>query len=608
MNTLNRHRLLVAIGFLILLGGVTYSCKDFLNAVPQGTLNQATLTNAAGVEGSLIAAYRALDCTNSTNTDWGCAASGWPFGSVPSDEAYKGSEASDQPGVTDLELYNWTTGSADDYLNTKWIAVYEGVFRSNATLRLLHRVRAEKPGEIDNATAQSIEGEAKFLRAHYLFEGMRMWGAVPYYYENDTTDFKKTNVGVNDTLLILADLDSAIALLPATPRNGQKGRATKWTATAYKGRVQVYAHDYAGAITTLQSVVASGVYGLETSFDHVWTGFHQFADGPETILAYQASSNDGEPDGNNANYGERLNFPHSDSPFGCCGFHQPSQNLLNSFVVDANGLPKAVTDPTWNARNTFYVASINDTLDPRIDWTVGRDSVPFKDWGLHLPVWIRAPGYGGPYSPKKNIHEHSSGAESKVGWATGQLNSVHIHIYRYADLLLLLAEANVEQGNLAAALALVNQVRTRAGGPLATAQGCGSGVTAKAESILVARYPGCAADTRMAVPINDPVIKWATYKVGLYPTFPDPTFARNAVRIERKIELAMEGQRFFDLRRWGIADTTINNFLAVEKNRRSFLTAATPFATRYHLYPIPSLQIELSKVGGTSTLQQNPGW
>ncbi len=112
----------------------------------------------------------------------------------------------------------------------------------------------------------------------------------------------------------------------------------------------------------------------------------------------------------------------------------------------------------------------------------------------------------------------------------------------------------------------------------------------------------------MVVPITDTVIKWATYKVGQYPTFPDQTYGRNAVRVERKIELAMEGQRFFDLRRWGAADTTLNNFVAVEKNRRSFLTAATPFAAKYRLYPIPSLQIELSKVGGTSRLQQNPGW
>ena len=602
MNTLHSHRLLVGTGLLVLLGGITYSCRDFLDVPPQGALDSKTLTNSIGVEGSLIAAYRALDCTNSTNSNWGCAASNWVWGSVPSDDAYKGSEATDQPGVTDIELYNWTTGSADDYLNDKWSAVYEGVFRANATLRLLRRVRTEKPKEIDDATAHSIEGEALFLRAHYHFEGMRVWGAIPYYFENDTLDFKKTNVGVNDTTLILADLDSASKLLPATPRNGEKGRVTKWTALAYKGRVQVYAHDYAGAITTLQAVVASGAFALETSFDHVWTGFHQFADGPETILAYQASANDGEPDGNNANYGERLNFPHSDSPFGCCGFHQPSQNLLNAFVVDDSGLPKALTNPAWNARNSNYVASVNDTLDPRVDWTVGRDSVPFKDWGLHMPKWIRAPGYGGLYSPKKNIHEKASGAESKVGWAPAQLNSVHIHIYRYADLLLLLAEANIEQGNPDAARPLVNQVRARAG---VTAQGCGTST----DTILTKKYPACLTNDSLAVPLNSPSIKWATYKVGPYTTaWTDPAFARTAVRLERKLELAMEGQRFFDLRRWGAADTVIANYVTTEKTRRSYLTAAAPFTPRYHLFPIPSVQIELSKVGGQSTLCQNPGW
>src|SRR2546425_1248595 len=600
MKTRSRYRLLGGTAFLMLLGSVTYSCSDFLNVLPQGTVDQQTLTSKPGVEGTLLAAYRMLDCTTSLNDNWGCAASNWVFGSVPSDDAYKGSEASDQPGATDIELYNWLTGEAQSYLNVKWRAMYEGVFRSNATMRLLRKVRAEQPKAISDADAAGIRGEALFLRAHYHFDAYRMWKNIPYYTEDDTTDFRKTNVGVDVIGNILKDLDTAIVLLPATHRNGQVGRATSWTARAYKGRVQAYAGMWDNAVATLRAVRASGVFALETSVDHVWTGFSQFWNGKETILAYQAAANDGEPNGNNANYGERLNFPHSGSPFGCCGFHQASQNLLNSFVVDANGLPKAVTDPTWNARNTFYVASINDTLDPRVDWSVGRDSVPFKDWGLHLPTWIRAPGYGGPYSPKKNIHEHASGAESKVGWATGQLNSVHIHIYRYADLLLLLAEANVEQGNLAAALALVNQVRTRAG---VTAQGCGS-----VDTILLKKYPTCAGHTEIAVPITDPTIKWATYKVGLYTSFPTQDFARRAVQIERKIELAMEGQRFFDLRRWGIADTTINNFLAVERTRRSFLTAATPFAARYHLYPIPSLQIELSKVGGTSTLQQNPGW
>src|SRR3989440_811700 len=613
MNTLNRHRLLVGTGFLILFGGVTYSCKDFLNAVPQGTLNQATLTNAAGVEGSLIAAYRALDCTNSTNTDWGCAASDWAFGSVPSDEAYKGSEASDQPGVTDLELYNWTTGSADDYLNTKWTAVYEGVFRSNATLRLLHLVRAEKPTEIDNATAQSIEGEAKFLRAHYMFEGMRMWGAVPYYYENDTSDFKKTNVGVNDTTLILADLDSAIALLGpagAVPRNGEKGRATKWTATAYKGRVQVYARDYAGAITTLQSVVTSGVFGLETSFDRVWTGFHQFADGPETILAYEASANDGEPNGNNANWGERLNFPHALSPFKCCGFHQPSQNLANFFAVDgATGLPKAFTSPaTWNNRDSVWVASPTDTVDPRLDWTIGRDSVPYKDWGMHSIAWIRAPGYGGRYSPKKNAQEKASGAVSKVGWQPEQENGVHIHIFRYADMLLLDAEAKVETNDLAGAQAIVNQIRARAA---VAAQGCGAG---SSNAALVAKYPVCTNDDRIAVPLTDPSIRWATYKVSPYTTpWPDQATARNAVRIERRLELAMEGQRLFDLRRYGgpYAQQVMTAYLTAEMTpaRRAYKGAQARYATPLNdYYPIPQVEIDLSTVAGVKRLAQNPGW
>src|SRR2546422_757714 len=604
MNTLYRQKLLVGTGLLVLLGGVTYSCKDFLETEPQGTLRSTSLLTAVGVEGSLVAAYRGLDCTTSTNSNWGCAASDSVWASVPSDDAYKGSEATDQPGVTDIELYNWTTGSADDYLNNKWSAVYEGVVRSNGTLRLLGQVRVLKPNEIPPSDASSIAGEALFLRAHYHFEGYRMWANIPYYSdENDTTDFRKTNVGVNVIGNILKDLDSAIVLLPLTPRNGDKGRATKWTARAYKGRVQMYAGDYAGAKTTLDAVVARGVYGLEASFDHVWTGFHQFADGPETILAYQASANDGEPDGNNANYGERLNFPHSDSPFGCCGFHQPSQNLLNFFVVDGTtGLPKALTDPAWNARNTNFVASTADTVDPRLDWTVGRDSVPFKDWGVQIPKWIRAPGYGGLYSPKKNIHEKASGAESKVGWATGQLNSVHIHIYRYADLLLLLAEANVELGNLELARGLVNQVRIRAG---VTAQGCGSST----DTILTKKYPLCKTDSRLAVPINDPNIKWATYRVGQYTTpWTDPVFARNAVRMERRLELAMEGQRFFDLRRCGIEGTGDPAHLTVEKNRRSYLGAAAAFTARYHLYPIPSLQIEFSKVGSTGALQQNTGW
>src|SRR6266852_5902551 len=153
MNTPLRYRLLSGTALVMLVAGVAYSCKDFLNTPAQGTLDQTPLQTKAGVEATLIAAYRALDCTNSTNSNWGCAASNWVWGSVPSDDAYKGSEPTDQPGATDIELYNWTTGSAEDYLDNKWSHIYEGVVRANSTLRLLKKVLAEKPGEIDAATA-----------------------------------------------------------------------------------------------------------------------------------------------------------------------------------------------------------------------------------------------------------------------------------------------------------------------------------------------------------------------------------------------------------------------------------------------------------------------
>ena len=589
MRNLPRYRSWFLTALLMLAVGATYNCSDFLDAPPQGALDDQTLANAAGVEGALIAAYRVLDWNTGSGGAWGSAASNWVWGSVTSDDAYKGSEASDQPAITDIELYNWLTGAADnEYLNDKWRARYEGVVRANAAINLLNTVRASSPGEISDADADGIRGEALFLRAHYHFEAWQMWENIPYYTETDE-DFRKTNVGVDAIPLILADLDEAISLLPTTPRNGQVGRATQWTAKAYKGRVQVYSGDYAGALTTLREVRNTGPYALEVSYDRVWTGFASFANGPETILAYQASANDGEPSGNNANYGERLNFPHSGSPFGCCGFHQASQNLVNFFKVDANGLPLALTDPNWNASNAEFDASMNTVpVDPRIDWTLGRDGVPFKDWGTHEAGWIRSPTFGGPYSPKKNIHEKASGAQSNVGWVNTQLNSVNVHIYRYADLLLLLAEAEVEAGDLETARAIVNQIRARAA---VTVQGPGND----------------ASD--IAVPITDASITWANYQIGQYTTaWTDQATARTAVRYERRLELAMEGKRFFDLRRWGMAEQVLNAYLAVESGRRSFLTAATPFSSKHLLYPIPSRQIELSKVGEESRLVQNSGW
>lgn len=647
MNKRNRNRLLYGMAGAIVAAGVTYACKDFLDIPAQGTVDEATLATRSGVEGSLIAAYRSLDCSSSSAGSWGCAASNWVWGSVPSDDAYKGSNLGDQQPVNTVETYLWFL--ADDYINQKWSQVYEGVSRANAALRLLDKVLREKPFEIDTTTpdgrltADGIRGEAIFLRAHYHFEAYRMWGSnadggpggIPYYRQNDL-DYRKTNEGVDAIAEILADLDTAIALLPATPRNLDKGRATAWAARAYKGRVQVYGAAatpalWDSALVTLRAVRASGVYSLETSFDQVWTGRPQYQNGPETILAFQASARDGEPSGWNSNWGERLNFPHSGSHFGCCGFHQPSFNVVNFFRVDSAGLPVALTSSAWNspAPQPDSLIPPSDTgqvwkglnfhgdnlapVDPRIDWTLGRDNVPYKDWGLHNRSWIRDASYSGPYSSKKNIHEASDTAtsENNVGWQATQTNDVNIHIFRYADMLLLLAEAEVEVGLLANALAIVNEIRARAG---QVAQGCGS-----ADTTLTNRYPSCVGNTSMTMPlVQNPTIDsvstpWAQYRIGLYPSFPDQAYARAAVRYERRLELAMEGQRFFDLRRWGGADTVIANYIATERNRIPYLGLATTFTLpKYARYPIPSVQIALSRVTGpdslTRGLRQNPEW
>lgn len=586
-----RKRLILGIAALTVTAGAIAGCKNFLTdaSVPQGTLDAGTLSTKAGVEGTLMAAYRQLDYTTGVGGGFASAASNWIFGSVTSDDAYKGSEATDAPEIDQVEVWQWAASGADGQLNDKWKATYEGVVRSNAAINLLKKVVADKPSEISSADAKSIEGEALFLRAHYHFEAWRFWGNIPYYREADT-DFSKANLTKAQAATeILKDLDAAIALLPATPRNGDKARITSWTAKAYKGRVQLYNGEFANALATLRDVKNAGPYALEQSYDRVWTGFSAFENGKETILAYQASANDGEQNGNNANYGERLTFPHSGSPFGCCGFHQPSQNLVNFFATDATtGLPASQTNANWNASSANFAAGATTPVDPRLDFTVGRDGVPYKDWGPHSRDWIRAPSYGGTYSNKKNVHEKASGAQSSVGWVNTQLNSVNIHIFRYADLLLMLAEAEVEAGSLESARAIVNQIRTRAA---VNVQG-----------------PGTDAAT-IAVPITDPrVAAYANYRIGNYITpWTSQTAARNAVRDERRLELAMEGQRFFDLRRWGIAETVLNAYITVEKTRRLQLASAATFAPRYALFPIPTIQVQLSKAKGAG-LTQNTGW
>src|SRR5258705_3378713 len=279
MTKASRQPMLLGTALMFLAAGTLFGCKDsFLTdaAAAQGVLDQSVLANSAGVEGNLIAAYRSLDYTNSAGGSQASAASDWVWASITSDDSYKGSEPSDFNALNDIEGYHWGTGLADGVLNDKWKSLYEGVSRTNATLNLLAQVVKDKPAEISAANQKGIIGEANFLRAHYMFEAYKVFGNVPYLRETDTDLRKaaipKAQVGAE----IIKDLDAAIANLATTPRNGQVGRVTSWTAKAYKGKVQMYLGQFAAAKTTLTDVVANGPYALQPSFDQVWTGFKAF--------------------------------------------------------------------------------------------------------------------------------------------------------------------------------------------------------------------------------------------------------------------------------------------------------------------------------------------
>ncbi len=546
-----------------------FACsEDFLDRPAQGNLDAVTLANQAGVEGNLISCYAYLD-GQSTAGGIVSATSNWVFGSVASDDAYKGSEPGDNQTSTDIEMYQWSTGNADGGMNEKWSGHYDAISRANATLNLLLTVEG-----ISQADQDRIKGEALFLRAFYHFELWKCFENIPYYTETDE-DFRKTNVGVNPVPLILADLDEAINLLPESQT--AVGRVNSWVAKAFKGKVQVYDEDWDGALITLREVVGSDVYSLEENYHYVFDVAHN--NGPETVLAYQASVNDGAGGGQNGNHPDRLNFPHSGSPFGCCGFHQPSYNMVNVFKVDANGLP--FLDGSWNDA----LLDPADPVDPRLDWTTGRDGVPFLDWGLHEAGWIRARSWAGPYSIKKTVYEQAAGAASAVGWAPYQLNSLNRHLLRYADVMLLLAEAEIHAGDPEEARLLINEIRTRA------AQGAQGPVGGP-----------------MVVPIDDASITWATYNIGTYPPAGWDAIALDALKMERRLELGMEGHRLFDLRRWGDAITVLNDYIATESTRTAYLGAAFEFEERHMRYPIPITQIELSVVEGEQRLVQNPGW
>ncbi|MEL6924195.1 MAG: RagB/SusD family nutrient uptake outer membrane protein [Bacteroidota bacterium] len=566
---MKKNNLLLFFVVLLLGAGIVACSDDFLEAPPQGALDAGTLANEQGADAAVISAYSMLDgwaeSWGSISSPWPASGSNWIWGSVMSDDAHKGSEAGDQGQTEELELFQWAPGNS--YFNDKFIILYEGIARANAAIALVKSVE-----NLDPDKARQLEAEARFLRAHFHFDGWKLWKNIPYYTEEDT-EFRKPN---NEDIVpkIIADFEFAADALPAT--QGQVGRATSGAANAYLGRVYMFVNDYSNAKSKLDAVVNSGNYDLSPCFNDIFNIGSE--NGPEMVFSIQASVNDGTSEGQNGMFGDRLNFPHGGSPFGCCGFHQPTQNLVNAHRVDDNGLPLF---DTFN--DTDVDENFTGPLDPRVDWTVGRDGIPFLDHGTHEPSWIRARSFQGPYSPKKFSYRAGQNQQSG-GWVSTQLSPVNFPIIRYSDVLLMLAEAEVEVGSLERARELTNLVRGRAGN---CAQGADGGTSTLTD--------GAA---------------YANYSVSTYDdAWTDKNAARDAVRYERRLELALEGHRFFDLRRWGIAAEVLNKYIEEEKPKRAYLNASAGYQSpKNDLFPIPTQQIELSKIDGEAQLTQNPGF
>lgn len=613
--------------FLIVSGLLTvvnFSCNDFLDKQPLGALSASNVTNKAGISALLIGAYSLLDgqvgltnlagvagVVNPTGITYASACSNWIYGSVCADESYKGSTPTDQPPIVQLATWSLSaTGGTNNYMNYKWAILYTGIQRANEVIPSIPQAT-----DIEAAEATRMIAESRFLRAHYHMDAQKMWNNPPYVDESVSLANNNLNVPNIDESgnfisiwpKIEADLVFAKDNLPAT--QSQVGRVNKWAAQAYLAKAYMFQDKYAQAKPLLEDLIANGVTskGEKYSLVNFESNFNaQTKNGPESVFACQMSVNDGSQ--LNGNFGDVLNFPNgSGAPGGCCGFNNPSFNLANAFKTDENGLPLL---DTWNEGkgvNDEIAANVYDgPLDPRIDWTIGRPGIPYLDYGPHTTAWIRDLSVNGVFSPKKNVYAKSQfgnlSSNETAFWGATQINANNYTFIRFADIILWAAECEVEIGSLDKAQEYVNRIRSRAADP------AGWVYKNATYSATAAKY----TVTATSVPADN-------YKINAYPagqfTMRGKDYARKAVQFERRLELAMEGHRFFDLQRWdngsGSMANILNAYQSVEKTKKSFHSVNptarfTKGVSEY--YPLPQTQIDLENSSGKVVLKQNPGY
>ncbi|MBZ4189730.1 RagB/SusD family nutrient uptake outer membrane protein [Niabella beijingensis] len=556
--------------FILFILVTVYSCgKSFLDAKPQGALAEPQLANTKGVESALIGAYGIMN--GNISGTWGNYSSGpsqWLYGEVAADNAHKGSNSTDQSPMNDIELHK--VNPSNDNLPTMWRVYYEGVIRCNTTLKLLSVVQSGGGEKFSEDRAKEIAAEARLLRGHYYFFLARVFKNIPYIDENMSVQEAAQVKNDKDVFpMIEADFKAAAEGLPGDYKKplNEAGRVDKYAAEAYLGKLYLYQKRYPEALVEFKKVIQNKPALTDLAFE---ANFNvKTKNGQEGILVSQSIIN---PDGSgdNANVGDMLAGLYGNSPGGCCGFFQPSVDLVNAFKVGTDGLPyldgSYRTNPYKSDQGLSGGAAdaykLDTTLrfDPRLDYTVGRRLVRYRDWGVVVPGWIRDQPFGGPFvAVKQSINQ--SDFSGNVATGTNYLNAQNINIIRLSDVYLMAAECAVETSALGDAKDWVNAVRLRA---------------ANLDPVLTG--------------YGNPAAK---YLIKTYNSFPNQDYARNAVRFERRLELALEGHRYYDLVRWGTAEEVLKSYMTFEKQ---YVSASQPAGFTYPDWdkglPIPQEQID----------------
>ena len=558
--------------YLSLLAACSFlfaGCSDFLDMNPNGILDEESVSGVEQLDKLVISAYSMLG-----NDHYDIPFNLWPYGNVRSDDAYKGGR--DESDIQDFHFYETSSNITANFGEPDglWYNCYIAISRANNALRSLNNV-----SEQDFPNKKIRIGECRFIRGHFYFLLKVLFKSIPYIDETVAIEDYGTisNIALsNDELWqkIADDFKAAYDNLPES-QGTDVGRANKYSAAAYLAKTYLYkayrqdekhnvteinAEDLKQVLTFSNEVMSSD-YGLEDDFAYNFLP-GSYETGKESLFAIQHSTDDGTLYGR-LNFSDALNVPMKFS--GSCDFQKPSQNLVNAYKT-VNGLPE------FSDYNKADYNANTDKVDPRLYHTVALPGVPYKydKKNIFDESWTRNKAVYGLYSSlKENVALNDP---SSVLIDPFRANTKNKIVIRYADVVLMRAEALIELDREKEALPLINEIRERAKKS--------TGLIDYAENMDIALY------------VDNVNCNWTK------------PYAREALRWERRLELAMESQRFFDLVRWGIADSVINTFYKEEAPKRTYYEDAHFEKNRAEYVPIPQQQINFSK----QVYKQNYGY